>query len=70
MRQSTTSIQDKNPQQSRVIGNIPQQNRNCRNEPTTIGSINLQQSMKEYPMGKKTVTSTNGVGKTGQQNAK
>ena len=30
-----------------------EQNRKPRNEPATIWSINLQQSRKEYPMGKK-----------------
>ena len=32
---------------------VYQQNRKLRNEPTIIWSINLQQSRKEYPMGKK-----------------
>jgi len=47
-----------------------EQNRKPRNEPITIWSINLLQSRKEYPMGKKTVSSTNDVGKTGRQHAK
>ena len=38
-------------------------------ESTTVWSINLQ-SRKEYPMGKKNVSSTNGAGKTGQLHAK
>jgi len=42
------------------------QNRKPRNGPTMIWSIVLQQTMKEYPMRKKTVSSTNGVGKIGQ----
>lgn len=47
-----------------------EQNRKPRNEPTSISSINLEQSRKEYPMEKKTVSSTNDIGKTGQQHAK
>ena len=40
-----------------------EQKRNPRNGPTTIWLTNLQQSRKDYPMEKKTVSSTNGVGK-------
>ena len=46
-----------------------EQNREPRIGPSTLWSINLQQSRKEYPMEKKTVSSTNGVGKTGQPHA-
>ena len=46
-----------------------EQNRESRNEPSTLWSTNLQQSRKEYPMEKKTVSSTNGVGKIGQPHA-
>ena len=42
---------------------LMEQNRKPRNEPTTTRSTNLQESRKEYLMGK--VSSTNGVGKTG-----
>jgi len=47
-----------------------EQKRKPRNGPTAIWSTNLQQSSKEYPMEKKTVSPTNGVGKTGQKHAK
>ena len=47
-----------------------EQNKKPRNGPTTIWSSNLGQSRKEYPMEKKTVSSTNGIEKTGQQRAK
>ena len=40
-----------------------EQNRTPRNGPTTIWPTDFQQSRKEYPW-KKTVSSTNGVGKT------
>ena len=39
-------------------------------EPTTIWSVNLQQSREEYSMKKRQVSTINGVGKTGQQHAK
>ena len=41
-----------------------EQTRKPRNRPTTIWSTNLQQTRKECPMEEKTVSSTNGVGKT------
>ena len=44
-----------------------EQNRESRNGPIDVWPTNLQQTRKEYPMGKKTVSSANGVGKTGQQ---
>ena len=40
-----------------------EQNRKPRPGPTTMWSTNIQQSRKEYAMEKKTVSSTNGVGK-------
>ena len=46
------------------------QNRKPRNGPATIWSTNLQKSRKAHPIEKKTVSSTNGVGKTGDQHAK
>ena len=46
-----------------------QQNRKPRNGPSTLWSTNIQQLRKEYPMEKKTVSSINGVGKTGQPHA-
>jgi len=46
-----------------------EQDRKPRNKPIIIWSINLQQKRQEYAMGK-TVSSSNGVGKTGQQHAK
>ena len=57
------------PAQKQTYRSI-EQSRKPRNEPTTIWSTNLRQSRKEYPVGKKAVSSTNGVGKTGQQHAK
>lgn len=38
--------------QTQTHGSI-QQNRKCRSKPTTVESINLQQRMKEHPMGKR-----------------
>ena len=46
------------------------QNREPRNEPTHILSINLWQRRQEYTMGKKTASSINGVGKTRQLHGK
>ena len=46
-----------------------EQNREPRNGPSTLWSTKLQQSRKEYPVGEKTVSSTNGVGKFGQPHA-
>ena len=45
-------------------------NRKPRNKPTHLWSINLRQRRQEYTMEKKTVPSTNGVGKTGQLHIK
>ena len=42
-----------------------EQNTKSINGPTTIWPINFQQRRKEDPMEKKTVSSTNGAGKTG-----
>ena len=44
--------------------------RKPRNKPITVWPTNLQQSRKEYPMEKKTISSKNGVGQTVQQHAK
>jgi len=46
-----------------------EQNREPRNGPSTLWSTNLRQSRKECPMEKRTVSSTNGVGKTVQPHA-
>ena len=46
-----------------------QQNRELGNGPLTPWSTNLQQSRKECPVEKKTVSSTNGAGKIGQSHA-
>ena len=43
-----------------------EQNRELRNGPSTLWATNLQQSRKDYPMEKRQVSSTNGVGKIGQ----
>ena len=42
-----------------------EQNRKHRNGPPILWSTNLRQNMKEYLMGKKTISSPNGVQKTG-----
>ena len=44
-------------------------NRELRNGPTNIWPTNLQQTRKEYPTEKKTISSTNGAGRTGQHHA-
>ena len=41
-----------------------EQNRRPRNKPTTMWSVNLPQSRKEYPMGKRQSLQKNGVGGT------
>ena len=46
-----------------------EQNREPRNGPSTLWATNLQQSRKDYPMEKRQVSSTNGVGKIGQPHA-
>ena len=48
-----------------------EQNRKPINGPSNLLSTNLQQSRKEYPMEKKTVSSVNGAGagKIGQPHA-
>jgi len=43
-----------------------EQNREPRNKPRHIRSINLQQRRREYKMGEKTVSLASGAGKTGQ----
>ena len=45
-----------------------EQNRKPKNGPTTIWSTHLRQRKKEYPMEKRQ-SSTNDIGKTGQQHA-
>ena len=46
-----------------------EENKEPRNMPIIIWSTNLQQSRKEHPMGKKTVSSRISIGNTGQQHA-
>ena len=46
-----------------------EQNKKPQNIPTITCSTNFQQSRKEQPMERKTVSSANGAGKTGQQHA-
>ena len=46
------------------------QNREPRNKPTCLRSINLRQRKQEYTMEKNTVSSASGVGKAGQQHVK
>ena len=43
-----------------------EQNRESRNKPRHLQSINLQQRRQEYKMGKIPVSSASGVGKGGQ----
>ena len=43
-----------------------EQNREPRNKPRQLQLINLQERRQEYKMGKKTVFSAGGAGKTGQ----
>ena len=47
-----------------------EQNREPKNKPTHLCPMNLQQRRQEYTMGKKTVSSINGTGKTGQLHVK
>ena len=46
-----------------------EQNREPRNRPSTLWSTNIQQSRKDYPLEKKTISSINGAGKIGQPHA-
>ena len=46
-----------------------EQNREPRNKPTHLWSINLQQGRQEYTMGYR-VSSISGAGKTGQLHVK
>ena len=47
-----------------------EQNREPPDKPMLIQSVKLQQKRQEYTMGEKTVSSINGVGKTGQLHTK
>ena len=46
-----------------------EQNREPRNKPTHLWSINLQQTRQEHTIKKKTIVSTSGAGKVGQSHA-
>ena len=43
-----------------------EQNREPRNKPTHLWSINLQQRRQEYTVEKRQVSSASGIGKAGQ----
>jgi len=69
-------LQNRSDQNSMVLAQketqrSTEQNREPKNEPTIIWSINLLQRRQEYAMGKKkTVSSPNGIEKTRQLHAK
>ena len=67
-------LQSHNHQDSMVLAQkqthrLMEWNTELRNGPPTLWSTNLQQSRKKMSNGKKTVSSTNGVGKIGQPHA-
>ena len=46
-----------------------EQHGESRSGPSTLWSTNIQQRRKDYPLGKKTVSSINGAGKIGKLHA-